>query len=136
MNIFKSIFNKLTNKEKHESINSNCFSVKKTDEKPLCSCKAKEASIPVFISDEKIKNIKTITVLGVGCDSCHKQLENVKTAVKELNLNIDVMYITDLQKIMTFGVMSMPAVVVNDKVIAMGKVLDVNNIKKLLCSCV
>ena len=40
-----------------------------------------------------------------------------------MGLSVEVEYITDMQKVMEYGVMSMPAIVVNEKVVAMGKVL-------------
>ena len=41
-------------------------------------------------------------------------------------------YITDLEKVMGYGVMSMPGLVVNEKVVSMGKVLKVADVEKLL----
>lgn len=41
-------------------------------------------------------------------------------------------YVTDMQKIMEYGVMSMPALVVNEKVVSIGKVLKSADIEKLL----
>lgn len=76
--------------------------------------------------------IKLLKVLGAGCPSCHKQYENVKDAVKELGLAVEVEYITDLAKVMEYGVMSMPAIVVNEKVVSMGKVLSASDVKKAL----
>lgn len=78
------------------------------------------------------KGICCIKVLGSGCASCHAQLENAKEAVKNMGLSVEVEYVTDLQKIMEYGVMSMPALVVNEKVIAMGKVLKPADVEKLL----
>ena len=45
---------------------------------------------------------------------------------------MDVEYVTDMQKIMEYGVMSMPALVVNERVVAMGRVLKANEIVTLL----
>lgn len=53
-------------------------------------------------------------------------------ALAEINLSTDVEYVTDLQKIMETGVMSMPALMVNGEVVSSGKVLKVAEIKKLL----
>ncbi|MGN0517765.1 MAG: thioredoxin family protein, partial [Acutalibacteraceae bacterium] len=47
-------------------------------------------------------------------------------------LSVEVEYITDMQKVMEYGVMSMPAIVVNEKVVSMGKVLKTADIEKLL----
>ena len=73
-----------------------------------------------------------INVLGAGCKSCHEQYENAKQAAKDMGLSVEVEYITDIQKVMEYGVMSMPALVVNKKVVAMGKVLKVNEVVALL----
>ena len=109
---------------------------------PACACNGKAAAHEasscccnnqqeenIFDKDNKITSIK---VLGAGCKSCHKQFENVKKAVEELGLEIEVEYITDMEKVMTFGVMSMPAIVVNEKVVSMGKVLKSVEVIKLL----
>ena len=49
-----------------------------------------------------------------------------------MGLPLEVEYITDMQKVMTYGVMSMPAIVVNEKVVSMGKVLKPSEVEKLL----
>ena len=76
--------------------------------------------------------IYCIKVLGAGCKSCHEQYENAKEAVKAMGLPVEVEYITDMQKVMEYGVMSMPAIVVNEKVVSMGKVLKAADVEKLL----
>lgn len=73
-----------------------------------------------------------IKILGGGCSSCKKLYENTKKAVAETGIKADVEYITDMQKIMEYGVMKMPALVVNEQVVAMGKVLKPAEIVKLL----
>ncbi|MGN0315962.1 MAG: thioredoxin family protein [Fusicatenibacter sp.] len=76
--------------------------------------------------------IINIKVLGAGCKSCHEQYENAKAAVKAMGLTVEVEYITDMEKVMGYGVMSMPAIVVNEKVVSMGKVLKAADVEKLL----
>ena len=71
-------------------------------------------------------------MLGAGCKSCHEQYENAKKAIEELGLGIEVEYITDMEKVMVYGVMSMPAIVVNENVVSMGKVLKSPEVIKLL----
>ena len=73
-----------------------------------------------------------VKVLGAGCKSCHEQYENAKAAVKAMGLNIEVEYITDMEKVMGYGMMSMPAIVVNEQVVSMGKVLKASDVEKLL----
>ena len=73
-----------------------------------------------------------IKILGGGCSSCKKLYENTKKAVAETGIKADVEYITDMQKIMEYGVMKMPALVVNEQVMATGKVLKPAEIVKIL----
>ena len=82
--------------------------------------------------------ITGIKVLGAGCKSCHEQYENCKAAVAELGMDLEVEYITDMEKVMTYGVMQMPCIVVNEKVVSAGKVLkpaDVIGLLKKLGYC-
>lgn len=58
--------------------------------------------------------------------------ENARQAVKALGLDIEVEYVTDMQKIMEYGVMSMPALAVNEKIVSAGRVLKAAEIEKLL----
>lgn len=78
------------------------------------------------------EGICCMKVLGAGCKSCHEQYENAKAAVAAMGLNVEVEYITDMEKVMGYGVMSMPAIVVNDQVVSMGKVLNAAAVEKLL----
>ena len=73
-----------------------------------------------------------IKILGGGCSSCKKLYENTKKAVTETMIKADVEYITDMQKIIEYGVMKMPALVVNEQVVATGKVLKPAEIMKIL----
>lgn len=73
-----------------------------------------------------------LKILGGGCKKCETLLSNTKEAVKNLNLDAEIEYITDMKKIMTYGVMSMPALVKDEKVISMGKVLNSSDIEKLI----
>lgn len=99
------------------------------EEKKGCCCGNQEVNT---CCGEKVKGICCIKVLGAGCKSCHEQFENAKKAVEELGLSIEVEYITDMEKVMSYGVMSMPAIVVNEKVVSMGKVLKSAEVIKLL----
>ena len=96
-----------------------------------CSCPTSEAAenkTPCCCETDPVCCIK---VLGAGCKSCHELYENAKKAVTAAGLSIEVEYITDMEKIMSYGVMSMPALVVNEKVVSMGKVLKPADIAML-----
>lgn len=73
-----------------------------------------------------------IKVLGSGCAKCKKLEENAKKAVAELNLEATIEKVKDINDIAEYGVMQTPALVVDEKVKMMGKVLTVEQIKELL----
>ncbi|SET63703.1 small redox-active disulfide protein 2 [Natronincola peptidivorans] len=73
-----------------------------------------------------------IKVLGSGCKNCTTVEKNVKEALQQLNLQGDVEKVTDFKSIAEYGVMKTPGLVVNDKVVASGKVPTVDEIKSLL----
>ena len=112
---------------------------KKKEEKTVsacacsCDCPTSDAGERTDACCPEAQNgICCIKVLGAGCKSCHEQYENAKKAVQEMSLSVEVEYITDMQQVMEYGVMSMPAIVVNEKVVSMGKVLKAEEVKKLL----
>lgn len=110
------------NKKKEEEKNTSC----------CCCGGGSENTVEQCCCGETMDGIRNIKVLGAGCKSCREQYENVKKAVGELGLDIKAEYITDMEKVMSYGVMSMPAIVVNDKVVSMGKVLKASDVVKLL----
>jgi small redox-active disulfide protein 2 len=73
-----------------------------------------------------------IQVLGTGCAKCNKLEENAKKAATELNIDFHLEKVTDIQKIMGFGVMTTPALVVDGYVKFAGKSPSVEEIKKIL----
>ena len=74
----------------------------------------------------------TVKVYGSGCKGCQTLHQNVIDALAELNLVANVEYITDLQKVMEAGIMSMPTLSVNEKVVSSGKILGIPEIKKII----
>lgn len=75
-----------------------------------------------------------IQVLGTGCAKCKALTANAEAAVRELGLEARVEKVEDLRQIMKFGVMSTPALVLDGKVRAVGKVLPTEAIKQLLAT--
>ena len=65
----------------------------------------------------------SIKVLGSGCAKCNELKANVKAALIELGLDSTIDHITDFSQIAAYGVMTTPALVVNNKVVSYGKVL-------------
>ena len=73
-----------------------------------------------------------IIVLGTGCPNCKKLEEFAQKAIDELKLKAKVEKITQIEKIMSYGVMSLPALVVNDEVKCYGRIPNIEEIKKWL----
>ncbi len=73
-----------------------------------------------------------IKVLGAGCKSCEALLNAVREAVANKGIDTEVEYITDMKKIMSYGVMNMPVLVIDEKVVSAGKVLKAKEVQKLL----
>ena len=94
--------------------------------------KEEEKQVPTCCCGDTGSGGSSIKVLGAGCKSCHEQYENAMAAVKAMGLSMEVEYITDMEKVMGYGVMSMPAIVVNEQVVSMGKVLKPADVEKLL----
>ena len=73
-----------------------------------------------------------IKVLGGGCKSCEKLLKFTREAVAELNIDTEVLYITDMDQIMQAGVMSTPALIIDGVIKSTGRVPKPKEIKKML----
>ena len=73
-----------------------------------------------------------IKVLGGGCCRCENLLSAVREAVAEKGIDAEIEYITDMAKIMEYGIMSTPALMVDNKVVSAGRVLKSKEIIKLL----
>ncbi|MFZ1081111.1 MAG: thioredoxin family protein [Candidatus Kryptoniota bacterium] len=73
-----------------------------------------------------------IKVLGAGCSNC-KALENrAKQAAEELKLALEIREVQDIEEIAHYGVMNMPGLVINGKVVLTGYVPPVEELKDLL----
>ncbi len=75
-----------------------------------------------------------IKILGGGCANCKKLEENTVQALKELNLEAAIEEVKDIGEIIDYGVMKTPALVIDEKVKSSGRVLGVEEIKKILQS--
>jgi small redox-active disulfide protein 2 len=76
--------------------------------------------------------MKKIQILGPGCQKCVNLAKNAEEAVKENRTDYEIEKVTDLKKIMEYGVMMTPGLVLDGKVVSVGKVLSPDQIKKLL----
>ena len=73
-----------------------------------------------------------IKILGSGCTKCVTLAENTKAALSELNMEAEIVKVTDFAEIAAFGVMSTPALAIDEKIVSFGKVLKPKEILKIL----
>ena len=65
-----------------------------------------------------------IKVLGTGCSSCKALYVTVEKVVKELGIDASLVKEEDMEKILQYNVMSLPALVIDEKVVAKGKMSE------------
>lgn len=73
-----------------------------------------------------------IEILGTGCPKCKMLEANARKAVEALKIKADIVKVTEIDKIIDYGVMSTPALVIDGKVKSYGKIADVEEIKRWL----
>ena len=73
-----------------------------------------------------------IKILGSGCSNCQKLEKNALDSVKEMGIDLSVGHVQDMAQIAAYGVMSTPALVLDEKVLSYGKVLSKDEIIKML----
>jgi len=78
--------------------------------------------------------MKKIQILGVGCPKCKKLSENAVAAAEKLGIEYDLEKVTEIVRIIDFGVMMTPALVVDGKVMASGSIPSKDEIEKMLAS--
>jgi small redox-active disulfide protein 2 len=76
--------------------------------------------------------MKRVQVLGAGCPRCRKMAENAQAAVAALGAEYRVEKVTSISEILKFGVLIVPALAVDGVVKVVGRVPDVEEIRKLL----
>ncbi|KPL06693.1 hypothetical protein AMJ71_09570 [candidate division TA06 bacterium SM1_40] len=76
--------------------------------------------------------MKNLQILGTGCHKCEKLAELVESTANEMGIEYTLEKVTDIQKIMDFGVMITPALVVDGDVKIAGKVPSIKEIEDLL----
>jgi small redox-active disulfide protein 2 len=73
-----------------------------------------------------------IKVLGSGCANCHKLEALAVQAVGELGIDAEIVKVTDYPEIMAYGVMSTPALVVDEKLVLAGRVPSYDEVRTIL----
>jgi small redox-active disulfide protein 2 len=73
-----------------------------------------------------------IQILGTGCPKCKKLAEHAEAAARELGIEYQLVKVTDINEIMSFGIMMTPGLAIDGEVKSAGKVTSVKDIKAML----
>jgi small redox-active disulfide protein 2 len=86
------------------------------------------------MQETKVQETKgaAVKVLGSGCAKCNELEEATKAALEALHMDSSIEHVTDFTQIAAYGVMTTPALVVDGKVLSYGKVLQKEEVMKLL----
>ena len=84
-------------------------------------------------TDEEVGEMHMkIEIFGSGCPKCKVTEKNVRKAVEDLKIQVEIIKIDDLQEIINRGVMMTPAVFIDGKAKVLGRIPSPDEIKKLL----
>ena len=112
------------------------FGKKKEENKGGCCCGGACDSKAMEEAVEEVKQAQTsggsVKVLGSGCAKCNALEANTKAALQQLGMDATIDHVTDFTQIAAYGVMTTPALVVDGKVVAYGKVLKTEEVVKIL----
>jgi small redox-active disulfide protein 2 len=73
-----------------------------------------------------------IKVLGPGCNNCHLVEEAARAAVTELGLKADIVKVTDRAEFARYNLLATPGLVINEKLVAGGRIPNVEEVKVLI----
>ena len=93
------------------------FGKKKEKKKESCCCGCSKASVKI---------------LGSGCAKCNQLEKNTLEALDLLGMETVIDHVTDFTQIAAYGVMTTPALVIDGKVVAYGKVLKTDEVVKII----
>ncbi len=105
---------------------------KKKEQPAACGCQGECGAETVASPPTENVEGAAVKVLGSGCKKCNDLEANAKQALTQLGMETAIEHVTDFAQIAAYGVMTTPALVVNGKVVAYGKVLKTEEIVKIL----
>lgn len=76
--------------------------------------------------------MKKIQILGTGCPKCKQLAANAEAAAKELGIDYEMVKVTDINEILSFGVMMTPGLAIDGEVKSSGKLLNPEQIKEFM----
>ena len=74
----------------------------------------------------------TIKVLGPGCDNCKNVEANTMDALAEMNVDADVVHVTEHDAIYAYPILGTPGLVINEKVVSAGRIPSKDEIKQFI----
>ena len=83
------------------------------------------------VDEQPVTGVR-IAVLGPGCSQCSRMEMDVREVLSEMKLPAELLHVTDVREIGKYGVMGVPALVINDRVVCVGKTPHRNKIKEWL----
>lgn len=105
---------------------------KKKEEKKSCCCGG-DCNAETMAQAQTAKNEgAAVKILGTGCAKCNELEAATREALTELGMDANIDHITDFTQIAAYGVMTTPALVVDGKVVAFGKVLKKDEVVRIL----
>jgi small redox-active disulfide protein 2 len=76
--------------------------------------------------------MRKIEILGTGCPKCRKLEAEARQAADDLGLEYEIIKVTDIQKITSYGVMMTPALVIDGAVKCFGRVPSIDELKQMI----
>ena len=73
-----------------------------------------------------------IKVLGTGCSKCKTTYNNVLEALKQLNMEAEVIKVEDIEEMMKYNVLTTPVLIIDEQIKIKGRVAQIDEIKELL----
>lgn len=111
--------------------NVDSLIIKEGEDTEKCTCGC-EGDCQEAEGKDPADNTLVIKILGSGCKNCVTLAENVGKVLEQENLQAKIVKVTDFAEITGYGVMSTPALVINEKVVSYGKVLKPEEVRKIL----
>lgn len=87
------------------------------------------------VEEEAVAGLQVV-ILGPGCAQCSSLETNVRNVMAEMNLAADLTHVTDAKEIGRYGVMGVPALIINNKVVSVGVVPDKKKIQQWITDAV
>jgi small redox-active disulfide protein 2 len=91
-----------------------------------------EAYKTFLLDQKKEKTVLIIKVLGIGCENCKKVEANTMDALAEMNVDADVVHVTEHDAIYAYPILGTPGLVINEKVVSAGRIPSKDEIKQFI----